>query len=219
MGVKRPRNTAGGCVKLWTVAPAPTGPVRIVLARHGRPDANATDRRPITGRDIGRWYRRYNELGIVTTFDPPTALREAAASAGCVVASDLRRAVESATLLTGTAGFRIDPQLREVGFPEALDATMRLPPGAWVVIARAIWLLDGCESAETVSATRQRAAHVADRLWGLARTHGSVLVVGHGWFNRFVAMELRKRQWHGPRILPPGYWASATFELNRREPR
>lgn len=192
---------------------AATGrPLRIVLARHGRPDANADDRRTISGTEIGRWYRRYNELGIVHTVDLPAPLREAAVSAGCIVASDLRRAVESAVLLAGPERVQIVQDLREVGFPETLNVAARLSPGAWVIIARIAWLLRRCDSAETVSATRQRAARVADQLCDLAQAHNSVVVVGHGWFNRFVATELRKRQWRGPRMLPTGYWSSATYE-------
>jgi hypothetical protein len=32
------------------------------------------------------------------------------------------------------------------------------------------------------------------------------LVVGHEMFNRFIATQLSKRGWQGPRLLPGGYW-------------
>jgi len=128
------------------------------------------------------------------------------------VASDLRRAIESAQLLAGTKPVQLDRDLREVGFPEALNARIRLSPGAWVMIARAVWLLNGCDCDESKSAARQRAARLADRLADLARTHESVVAVGHGWFNLFVGCELRRRRWRGPRLVPHGYWASAEYE-------
>src|SRR5688572_23949176 len=78
----------------------PEHSLRIVLARHGPPDLPVETRQPICGREIGRWYRGYDESGIVAGLGPPTALREAARTAGCVVASNTRRAIESAARLT-----------------------------------------------------------------------------------------------------------------------
>lgn len=186
--------------------------LRIILVRHGVPDATADERRAITGRDIGRWYRRYNELGIAETMPPPPTLVDAAASAGCIVSSDLRRAMESAARLAGSYPVRIDPDLREVGFPEALNAGIALSPGTWVMLARAAWLLNRCDAGETMRETRARAGRLADRLGELARSHGSVVAVGHGWFNQFVASELRRRRWRGPWFMPSRHWSSAVFE-------
>ena len=107
---------------------------------------------------------------------------------------------------------QLDSDLREVGFPEGLNASTRLPPGVWVMIARAVWLLDRCDCDEPKNAVRRRAARLADRLGDLARCHDSVVAVGHGWFNLFVGRELRRRRWRGPRLVPSGYWASAEYE-------
>ncbi len=188
------------------------GDKRIVLARHGRPDLPADLERAISGRDIGSWYRRYNDLGLVDGVDAPAHLREAAAAAGCVVASDVRRALESAARLGATERVRVEPTLREVGFPESLAVPVRLSPGVWVLIARATQMLRWCEGDEPVPATRARAAIAAETLSQLADDHRTLVVVGHGWFNRFVARELRRRGWRGPRWPPTGYWSTATYE-------
>jgi broad specificity phosphatase PhoE len=186
--------------------------LRIVLARHGRPELPRHVERTIRGRDIGRWYRGYDGLGIVADAGPPAALRDVAAAAGCVVASDARRALESAARVAApTTGVRIEPVLREVGFPESIATPVRLPPDVVVLIARALQMLRRCD--EPVPATRARAAAAADTLSRLADAHRTVLVIGHGWFNRFVARELRRRGWRGPRWLPTGYWSMATYEL------
>ena len=184
----------------------------IVLARHGRPDLPADLERAISGREIGCWYRRYDDSGIVDGVEPPARLRQAAAAAGCVVASDSRRALESAARLALTEGVRVEPALREVGFPESLAVPVRLSPDVWVLIARAAQMLRCCECDEPVPATRARAAIAAETLARLAEDHGSLFVVGHGWFNRFVARELRRRGWQGPRWLPTGYWSTATYQ-------
>ena len=184
---------------------------QIVLARHGRPDLPADLGRAISGREIGRWYRGYDASGIVDAVEPPACLRAAAAAAGCVVASDSRRALETAARLGVTDKVRVEPALREVGFPESLALPVRLSPVAWVLIARAMQMLRCCECDEAVPATRARAAIAVETLSQLADDHGTLVVVGHGWFNRFVARELRRRGWRGPRWPPTGYWSTATY--------
>ncbi len=188
--------------------------LQIVLARHGRPDLPAEARRPISGRDIGRWYRDYNESGILDGA-APAQLRDAARAAGCVVASDLRRAIESAACLTSRDCIRVEASLREVGFPESLDSSMRLSPNLWVFIARAAQMLDRRDDEGGRPAVRARAASVAATLSQLAGDH-SVVAIGHGWFNRFIARELRRQGWRGPRFLPSAYWSSVTYERARR---
>jgi broad specificity phosphatase PhoE len=189
--------------------------MRIVLARHGHPDVPPEARCPIAGTELGRWCRAYDAVGLAPASAPPAGLRAAAAAAGCIVTSDLRRAIESAQLLAGGRSVELDSGLREVGFPDALGANARLSPGLWLVVARAIWLFDGCECEESRSAVSRRAARVVDRLAELADVHDSVVAVGHGWFNLFVGRELRRRQWRGPRMAPSGYWASAEYERER----
>ena len=184
---------------------------QIVLARHGRPDLPADLGRAISGREIGRWYRGYDASGIVDAVEPPACLRAAAAAAGCVVASDSRRALETAARLGVTDKVRVEPALREVSFPESLALPVRLSPVAWVLIARAMQMLRCCECDEAVPATRARAAIAVETLSQLADDHGTLVVVGHGWFNRFVARELRRRGWHGPRWPPTRYWSAATY--------
>jgi broad specificity phosphatase PhoE len=183
----------------------------IVLARHGRPLVGGVS--PITGAELGAWVRRYSECGINRNAPPPDELRQLAGSAGCIVSSDLRRSVESAAWLSERA--TIDPQLREAGLPDHISIPIRLSPGVCVVLARAAWWLNWSRSVETIADTRARATRVSVRLCAVAREHGSVLVVGHGMFNRFVAKCLRQRGWNGPRMLPRHYWSFARFVQNR----
>jgi broad specificity phosphatase PhoE len=191
--------------------PGSPSDLRIVLARHGRPDLPGDARQPIRGHEIGRWYRRYDESGIMAAVEPPAALREAARAAGCVVASDTRRAIESAGRLIAADAVRVEAGLREVGFPESLDSTLRLSPNLWVLIARASQMLDRDDAEGGRAAVRARAARAADTLARLAQDHRQVVAIGHGWFNRFVARELRRRGWRGPRFVPSGYWSSVVY--------
>jgi broad specificity phosphatase PhoE len=186
----------------------------IALARHGRPISPTS--MPISGRDLGEWVRRYNDAGVARSVAPPASLRALAALSPCVLASDMRRSVESAAWLVPPRDLRIDADLREAGLPETIELSIRMSPGAWVAIARALWWFNLCAASETIGAARRRSVKMADRLCVLAGEHDSVLVIGHRMFNRFVASELMKRGWRGPRILPAGYWATAKYQLERR---
>jgi broad specificity phosphatase PhoE len=185
--------------------------MQIVLVRHGKPGASLSTA-PISGRAIGQWVRHYNNVGITRELAPPPLVCELALSARCVIASDLSRARESAAWLASSKDVRVDPELREATLPESLGIGIRLSPGAWVVLARVAWWLNWCESDETIAMTRERAGRVADRLGALAAKYGSVLAVGHGMFNWFLARQLRRRGWRGPRVLPRVHWAPARFD-------
>lgn len=189
--------------------------MRIVLVRHGRPDA--VNVASISGREIGQWTRHYNSVGVARSLPPPEPLRLLASEADCVVASNLRRARASAEWLAGDATVRSDPELREAALPESLRIPLRLPPGTWIVLARVLWLLNACAARETIAQARQRAERVANRLEALAAEHDTVMAVGHGMFNRFVASRLRRHGWQGPRSLPRQYWTAAEF-TRRAEP-
>jgi broad specificity phosphatase PhoE len=183
--------------------------VEIVLVRHGEPAPST--RSPITGRDIGRFARAYNALGLSKTSLPPAETQELAALSPCVVCSDLRRSIESAQYLAPGRDIEIDPELREASLPDSLDIPLTLPPGAWLVIARVAWWLNVGRAADSLAQTRVRASLATDRLCARADLRGSVLVVGHGMFNRFIAAELKRRRWRGPTLLPWAYWAAAQF--------
>jgi broad specificity phosphatase PhoE len=183
--------------------------VQIFLVRHGRP--TVLDTSPISGFELGRWVAQYNECGVDRAYPPPEAASRVVASAEIVVASNLRRSVESAEWLAPSADVEIDPELREAVLPDSVGISLRLPPGAWVVLARVAWWLNWCQSVEAVKSTRQRAERVADRLCALAKDHRCVAVVGHGVFNWFIAAQLARRSWRGPRRLPSGHWAVAEF--------
>lgn len=118
--------------------------------------------------------------------------------------------------LTTADRIRVEPSLREVGFPESIGVPIRLSPGTWVMLARAAQLVNACESEECVHDVRARATAVVERLAALADEHRTVLAIGHGWFNHFVASELRKRRWRGPMRPSAGYWATTAYTRSVR---
>jgi broad specificity phosphatase PhoE len=182
--------------------------MEIVLVRHGRPTALVGTL--ISGRDLGTWLAGFNQAGLAEAAAPPLRLQELVKAAGFVLASDVVRSIESAKLLP-SGSVRIDPDLREAVLPSSMGVAIRLPAAAWVVIARMAWWLNWCRSEEPIAAARARARRAADRLCALASQHGTVAVIGHGVFNRFIARQLLARGWRGPRIMASAHWAASRF--------
>ena len=180
----------------------------IWLVRHGRP--TSPNRKWISGRELGRWVSAYDASGLDRNFPPPASVSRVVASAGCVLASDVRRSLESAAWLAPSAHVHADSMFREAALPQSL-LPLRLPPGFCVVVSRIAWWLGWARADEDLPMTRQRAARAADRLCELAEQHQSVAVVGHGMFNRFLARQLTTRGWRGPAFLPSAHWSCAAF--------
>jgi broad specificity phosphatase PhoE len=183
--------------------------MEIVIVRHGKPASVPAN--SIAGHEIGRWVERYDELGINSELPPPESVQRLLTATGCVLASDLRRSIESAERFFSQCEIRIDPDLREAALPQSLGVPIRMPPAMWVILARLAWCANIGGASESRAATRRRARRVAERLCALAAEKGAVGVVGHGMFNRFIAAQLRKRGWHGPAFLPTAHWAAARF--------
>src|SRR5207248_2304165 len=108
---------------------------------------------------------------------------------------------------------QIDAELREAALPERIELSMRLPAAAWTAFARIVWWLNWASADESRVDAGARASRMADRLTAAAHTHGSVLAVGHGIFNRLIAGELKRRGWRGRAILARAYWACATLVI------
>lgn len=78
-------------------------------------------------------------------------------------------------------------------------------------MARFGWRLGWTQQTESVLGLHRRARAASKRLSALAATHGSVLLVGHGYFNVLVAWRLLAMGWRGP-VWPTGsYWSTAVY--------
>jgi broad specificity phosphatase PhoE len=139
----------------------------------------------------------------------PDEVRQLASTIGLVISSDLLRATQSAARMARKTV--IDPDLRDACLIESFRTSLRAPASVWLVVARLAWWLDVTSSQEPIAAARARAQRVTDNVISLAREHRSVLVVGHGVFNSFIARRLRALGWSGPLLPPSRYWSVATY--------
>jgi broad specificity phosphatase PhoE len=187
--------------------------MKIVLLRHGKPDM------PVFGKlnasEMCQWIQSYNSVSIDQKLPPSANVSEMAANCKAVVCSDLPRSIESADILKAKAGHVIisDVIFREMDLPYANWNLLRLPPAIWIAMFRTLWFLGFSSQYESYYAARRRAIIGAQRLKKLAAEHESVLLVGHGLLNRFVAKELLSTGWEGPATPGKQYWEFGVYEF------
>lgn len=183
--------------------------VQIVLLRHGMPKVDK-DRR-LNAAEFGGWVSEYNAAGIDTDCRPPQPAIEQASKCNLVVCSNLPRSLESARALgIETIGI-CESAFREMDMPYANLQFPRLSLSVWSVLFRLMWVGGYSANAESFDAARERARNCAERLMVLASIHDSVLLVGHGSLNWFVARYLKSMGWTGPRKAPRKYWEFGVY--------
>ena len=141
-----------------------------------------------------RWRDAYEAAGIVLDDAPPPELRELAAAA-LVVASDVRRAVESARLLAPGASVITSPLLRELELAPPSLGALRLPLLGWALAIgfRALTRVHG----HATPAEHRRAREAARWLTRLAEEHGTVVAVTHATFRSLLVKVLEEEGWRG----------------------
>ena len=157
------------------------------------------------------WLERYNAANVVGR-ERPSALKQLAGTADLVVCSSLLRCVESRAHLQCECSVDPDPLFAEAHLPYPDWAFPMMPSRFWRLTFRTAWFLGFSSHTEPLNESRARARAAADKLIGLAQTHGNVLLVGHKIMNALIATELRRRGWKGPAMpLLAGYWHPSRY--------
>jgi broad specificity phosphatase PhoE len=166
---------------------------RIVLVRHG-PSAHVHTLGAIDHSGVKKWLDSYDTAGIQAASEPPAALVKIAADAAHIIASDLRRAIESAERLAPRRLVRVSELLREtpLSIPRLPN---RLPLGAWDTLMHLNWFYRIVRGTDTAEPDRARAAIAAEWLAGIVGDSSTALVVTHGVFRRQLAQQLMLCGW------------------------
>ncbi len=180
--------------------------LEITLMRHGKPDLPPWPW--VAPARMGEWIAGYNAAGVVAAGMPAGAAAATAAPLR-VVCSTLPRALQTVGAL-GRQAAVVDALFREAELPDASLGLPRLPPGAWAVVLRLLWLGGYSRNCESVAAARLRAQQAARQLIDMAGG-GPVLLVGHGIMNRLIAAQLRAHGWRGPGKPASGHWGASTY--------
>ena len=171
--------------------------------------------RPVSGRALDEWSARYDTAPLRPESQPTDRLREAVAAASLVVASDLRRARESALRAAPSMVPVLDPLYREAPLPVMRRLPFIMQARRWAVLARVAWYFGACRGCESLRDVRRRARAAAEALTAFSGGHDVVALFAHGMFNRFLAHALLRRGWRGPRTPASSYWGFSVYTMGR----
>ncbi|MFD2924413.1 histidine phosphatase family protein [Halobacillus naozhouensis] len=188
--------------------------MEISLVRHGK--SKHTENISITFTEYNQWVEKYDDSGVVEEEFYPSISIEKMRKADVVVTSDLLRSIESAKLLQPGIQAISDPLFSEVALP-TLPANfpgLKLPPGIWTALLRCLWFGGYSKQCEPLRFVKLKAGRAAHKLIQYSEDNKSVVLVGHGLFNLFIARELRRNGWKSQSKQSTKHWDCLTFSLD-----
>jgi hypothetical protein len=184
--------------------------MNIVLLRHGKPDV--PEYRKLRAEELHQWITSYNSAGIIPEHVPSKDAIEIANTCNLVVCSDLPRSMESAKLLRIKEINVIQSVFREMGLPFGRFPFLKMYPNKWAALFRVLWFFGYSSNSESLKEAKIRAVVGSNFLKETATKNGSVLLVGHGFMNKFIAKELLSSGWKGPEYPGRKYWEFGVYE-------
>jgi broad specificity phosphatase PhoE len=181
---------------------------RIILARHGQPAWDFST--PIPGHGLATWLRGERNAPLDPASRPGPVLEQLAQTATLLIASPLRRSIDSARVLCSSHTPRIEHDVQEAALPSDFRSGLRLSPMLWAAVARTRWFFGWCAGVEGFVAARHRAARAARTLHDLAQ-RGDIVVIGHGLMNALIAAQLRGLGWGGPSFRWRRHWSFGVY--------
>ncbi len=180
---------------------------QIALIRHGEPDLTKTGR--FSYEEAKAYMKSYDSVGILVPDEPFFELEEEEDVVFYV--SNLNRAKTTADYLFGTEQERVESEeFRE--FERSLGnrrGRISLPLRYWSITARLEWYLginrDGIES---FSKAKERAKSGAMKLEDQSEKHDKVVLVAHGFLNRYLEKYLKEQGWQVVRDGGIDYFAT-----------
>lgn len=190
--------------------------MEISLIRHGKSKWN--DNRWVNYQGFKNWISQYDRHGIFEENKPyPFTTLKKAEAAAIILSSDLKRSIDSATVLKPDFSGPSLQIFREIEFPSVPELVKRLKlhPSSWAVILRVSWFGGYSKECESYKEANQRAGKAAELLIEYAEQYNSVVLVGHGFFNFLIAKWLKKKGWKGPKNSSFKHWESTTYSRNK----
>lgn len=189
--------------------------MQITILRHGTPDLSGWDR--IRASRMPEWIEAYNSAGVKNEVSGSCQEMLAELTHKFIVCSRLARSIHSAKVIGCQSPHLIDKVFCEAELPSIQVPIISLTPHVWSMIFRGFWFSGVSPEAESAVAFKLRVSLAAEKLIQLAKSHDSVLLIGHGIINRYLAKELMSKGWAGE-AAPGGnkywgyrYWEYATY--------
>ncbi|MCI0506755.1 MAG: hypothetical protein L0Z73_11695 [Gammaproteobacteria bacterium] len=181
--------------------------------RHGEPEIPNLSTK-INSKEFQRCLEIYKSCRIQGNSKPGHGMVDIFREFKAVVASDLKRSIESASLLTSQSALIIDSKFREIEDSFITIPFIKLSQGTWSKIIILLWHAGIFELKKAIKDGKSRARYCAKKLAALAEEHGQVLFVGHGFINTYIARELILLGWSGPKKPGNRYWDYGVYRKN-----
>jgi broad specificity phosphatase PhoE len=180
---------------------------QIALIRHGEPDLLKTGR--FSFEDAKTYIKNYDSVKIIEPDEPFFMLEPNEDVA--FFTSTINRAKSTARYLFGTdQPVEANEDFRE--FERQIGNRrfkMKLPLKYWTTSARIFWMLGwDNEGIESFSEAKDRARRGAQLLEESAEKHQKVVLVAHGFLNRYIKKNLEKQGWEVLRDGGTNYFAT-----------
>lgn len=188
-------------------------PGRIIIVRHGRPVVIPKEGPPMGWRDYKDWWAKYELSSLKEGQTCPDALLKEIADDAIIMSSARKRAIETAGHLGRGREVKHDAMFNEAPLPPPrMRGTMR--PKNWNKIARLLWMMGHAGGEEHVRDAKRRAARAAEELIRVAETSGGrdVVLAAHGWFNRMLRPNLKRRGWANVHDGGDKYWSFRIYQ-------
>ena len=186
--------------------------MNIFLMRHGEPEVPRRDDK-IRSDEFPDCLKIYNSCGLLGDSKPEESTFNKFKNFKGVVASDLKRSVESAVRLAfPPPQVDVDPLFREVQGVFFHIPFLKFTPRTWSKIFICLWYIGLFRYKASVKEGRLRAKQCAKKLIELAEKHQNVLLVGHGFLNAYIARELDALGWTGPKMPSKRYWEYGVYQ-------
>jgi broad specificity phosphatase PhoE len=167
--------------------------IQIMLIRHGIPIIDRANW--ITFYEASNFVTAYDTVEVHEILEVPVDIKPG--EIDNIYSSPLMRARSTAEQMFGKE-FNIvyDSIFREFKNEIVPIPWIRLPLSVWRVSSRIFWMIGlHSENVPSLKSERKRARKAAEKLASLAREEQKVVLVAHGFINRFIIQHLKKQGW------------------------
>ena len=165
-------------------------------------------------KDYKAWWAKYELSSLKEGQRCPEALLSQISDDAIIMSSARRRAIETAGQLGRGRDVKHDAMFNEAPLPAPKLGIFPMRPKNWNKISRLLWMLGHSGGEEHVSDAKRRAAKAAEVLVQAAQESGGrdVVLAAHGWFNRMLRPQLKKRGWANVHDGGDKYWSFRIYQ-------
>jgi broad specificity phosphatase PhoE len=187
---------------------------RIIVVRHGRPQVIPKEAPPMGWQDYKAWWAQYEQSSLKDGQCCPDGLLNEIAEDAIILSSARPRAIQTAGQLGRGREVRHDPLFNEAPLPPPRLGRFPMRPKNWNKWARLLWMMGHSGGEENVRDARRRASRAAEQLIATAEQSAGrdVVLAAHGWFNRMLRPELKKRGWANVHDGGDKYWSYRIYQ-------